>query len=132
MPPTDAPKGSPADWLRRARSDLALAKCLPADEDILLEALCFHAQQAVEKAIKAVLISRSIVFPKTHNIGVLLELLPPEIARDAMLSQAASLTEYAVSARYPGEAEDVTKEELSAAIRLADRALAWAAELAGG
>jgi HEPN domain-containing protein len=51
--------GSPAAWLRYARSDLALAR-VPARGEVLLESLCFHAQQAVEKSLKAVLVGRGI------------------------------------------------------------------------
>ena len=132
MRPNDVPRGSPADWLRHARSDLVLAKSSPADDDVLLETLCFHTQQSVEKAIKAVLIFRSIPFPKTHNIGVLLDLMSPEIPRNAILDEAATLTEYAVSSRYPGEAEDVTREELSRAVEIAERVLTWASEIVPG
>jgi HEPN domain-containing protein len=91
--------------------------------------LCFHAQQSVEKAIKAVLVFSGIAFPKTHNIGVLLELLPLQILREGVLSETAILTDYAVTSRYPGEAEDVTREELSEAISIAERVLAWASEI---
>jgi HEPN domain-containing protein len=42
------------EWINRARSDLALARAKP--EGVYLEDLCFHAQQAAEKAIKALLI----------------------------------------------------------------------------
>jgi HEPN domain-containing protein len=129
MPPTDVPKGSPADWLRHARSDLAVARSAHADQDLLLETLCFHAHQSVEKAVKAVLVFRGVAFPKTHNIGVLLDLLPPGIPRDSILDQASMLTEYAVSSRYPGEAEDVTREELSTALNIAARVVAWASEI---
>jgi len=54
--------GSPSDWLRRARSDLALAKA-PLPSGALYEDLCFHAQQAAEKAIKAVYRTREREFP---------------------------------------------------------------------
>ena len=54
--------GSPEDWLRYARSDLALAQQRQAPE-ILLATLCFHAQQAAEKSIKAVLVQRGMIFP---------------------------------------------------------------------
>lgn len=52
MPRSEDRPGSPDDWLSHARSDLALAEISPP-EDVMLEGLCFHAQQAVEKAIKA-------------------------------------------------------------------------------
>ncbi len=66
--------GSPKDWLRHAFSDLELAHIAP-NKKILLEDLCFHAQQATEKALKAVLVANGIPFPKTHNIRTLLEFL---------------------------------------------------------
>jgi len=52
MPPE---AGSPRDWLRLAKADLAIAR-LELPPDGLLELLCFHAQQAAEKSIKAVLL----------------------------------------------------------------------------
>jgi HEPN domain-containing protein len=56
--------GDAHEWLRRARSNFARAAADPAHPDILLEDLCFDAQQAAEKAIKAVLVHRRIRFPK--------------------------------------------------------------------
>ena len=51
MPPEVYAPGSPADWLRHAYSDLALAGVTPLPQ-VLLEQLCFHAQQAAEKPLK--------------------------------------------------------------------------------
>lgn len=59
--------GTPADWLRHARSDLALSRA--AVEGVLYENLCFHAQQAAEKGVKAVLVAGAITFPRTHNLN---------------------------------------------------------------
>lgn len=42
-------------WLRRAESNLNIAR-LGRQQGILLEDLCFEAQQAAEKALKALLI----------------------------------------------------------------------------
>lgn len=61
------------DWLRYAKSDLALAASKP--DGVLLDTLCFHAQQAAEKSLKAVLILRVGVVPYTHDIGELIEAL---------------------------------------------------------
>src|SRR6266571_2005457 len=60
MPPDTPTPGSPEDWLRHARSDLALAQQRSAPE-ILLTTLCFHTQQAAEKGIKAVLVQQGPV-----------------------------------------------------------------------
>ena len=61
--PERYPPDDPREWLNRARSNLAMAKM--EAEGIYLEDLCFNAQQAAEKAIKAVFIKRQIEFPYT-------------------------------------------------------------------
>jgi HEPN domain-containing protein len=125
--PSDAPTpGSPEDWLRHARSDLALARQRNAP-DILLTTLCFHTQQAVEKGIKAVLVQRGIVFPYTHDLARLITLV-----RDARLpwpeelDAAAALTEYAVGSRYPGPSGEISETEYQQAITVAQGVLDWA------
>lgn len=75
MPPSSDRAGNPGEWLRRARSNLARARQTPPTSEIMLEDLCFDAQQAAEKAIKAVLVARAVDFPKTHSIADLLTLL---------------------------------------------------------
>lgn len=117
--------GSPADWLRYARSDLALAH-IPAEGDVLFETLCFHAQQAAEKSLKAVLVHAGIAIPKIHSIERLIDLLPPSIPRTADLLSSARLTAYATVFRYPAEEEPVTEADYQEAIRLAEAVLAWA------
>jgi hypothetical protein len=62
MSPNLPEPGSPADWLRYARSDLALAR-IERPAEVFLEMLCFHAQQAVEKSLKAVLLWKGGPFP---------------------------------------------------------------------
>ncbi len=104
MPPENPLAGSAADWLRYAYSDLELARMhqLPR---VILEALCFHAQQAAEKAFKAVLISHNISFPRTHNLRMLFDLLPSELDAPLEVQRGVVLTDYAVSSRYPGDLE---------------------------
>jgi len=125
MPPDQDQLGEAAEWLRYAASDLALAR-VPCEAPIMWETLCFHAQQAAEKALKAVLIARAIEFPKTHSIGALLDLLPGELAAPQDVQNAASLTEYAVLSRYPGRPEPATEEEHHEALRLAGAVVGWA------
>lgn len=117
--------GSPMDWLRHAQSDLHLAS-IPPPENVLLEGLCFHAQQAAEKAIKAVLIHYRIEFPRTHNIGTLLDLLPESLSLPQELEETTILTDYAVITRYPGDIEAVEIEEYQQAIFLAQTIVSWA------
>lgn len=51
----------PLEWLRRSLSNLLRAKTRAPG--VYLEDLCFDAQQAAEKAIKALLVSRRVRFP---------------------------------------------------------------------
>ena len=89
MPPESGIPGSPSDWLRRARSDLALVK-MPLPSGALYEDLCFHAQQAAEKAIKSVYRSEGHEFRYTHDLTELLDGLArhgvtvPEAVREAV------------------------------------------------
>ena len=115
----------PREWLNRARSNLALAKkCAP---DVYVEDLCFEAQQAAEKSIKAVMISRGIDFPYVHNLALLLLLLEEsgESFPDAV-RRAARLTPYAVDTRYPGIERLVSEHEYREAIAIAEAVVRWA------
>ncbi len=125
MPPDRASPGSAKDWLRRARSDLVLAG-LPLPDGVLYNDLCFHAQQAVEKCIKAVLVYHGVLLPKTHDIAHLIALLPDRTPPPPNAENAAGLTTYAVMLRYPGDYEDVTKEDYHEAVQLATSVYTWA------
>ena len=108
---------------------MALAK-QPKPKEAFWDDLCFDAQQAAEKSIKAVLVHRQIDFPKTHNIRALLELLDPtgsEIPKE--IWQAIDLTNYAVETRYPGPAEPVTRHEHRQAVALAQKVVKWAGKI---
>lgn len=62
MLPEPHQTGSPEEWLRYARSDLMIAKITPTAA-MMLEGLCFHAQQTAEKALKAILSPMESKFP---------------------------------------------------------------------
>ena len=125
MPPEVYAPGSPADWLRHAYSDLALASTIPLPQ-ILLEQLCFHAQQAAEKALKAILIAYGIPVPRTHNLRTLFDLLPVDVPVSPDIQEAAGLSDYAVASRYPGVSESVEAEEYREAVDLAEAVVYWA------
>lgn len=110
MPPEQPKPGSPRDWMRYAHSDLELSRS-GRQPGVLLEGLCFHTQQAVEKSLKALLVSSDISFPNTHNIRILIDLLPREIDQPSELEISAGLTDYAVMSRYPGNFEPVEEDE---------------------
>lgn len=131
MLPEPHQSGSPEEWLRYARSDLVIAKITPTSE-MMLEGLCFHAQQAAEKALKGMLITFGIEIPRTHSIRRLLDLLPPEIQVPDPVQDAARLTDYAVVARYPGDLEPVEDTEYQEAVQVAEVVLAWAEKTING
>ena len=74
--PHDQVGGSPTEWLRRARSALVLAR--EQAIGVALEDLCFQAQQAAEKALKAVCLHERLDFPFTHDVRYLLRHLTEE------------------------------------------------------
>jgi HEPN domain-containing protein len=128
MPPDASDPGSARRWVRYAEADLALAK-VPLPPRGMHENLCFHAQQAVEKSLKAVLVLARIEVPNTHSIQRLVQLLPPDTPRHESLVPAVRLMAYAVSSRYPGENEPVLEDEYREAVEIAEQVVAWADEL---
>lgn len=126
-PPDRFPPDDPREWLNRARSNLALARSQAPGA--YLEDLCFEAQQAAERAIKSILISRRIDFPYVHDLTRLLSLLEEadEEIPDIVL-KAGELTPYALITRYPGPARPVTREEYEAALEIAEAVVQWASE----
>jgi len=114
-----------AEWMRHAWSDMAVARMVEYDE-IAPEIIAFHAQQAVEKALKALLIQRQVEFSHTHIIGVLIGLCKKSGYKiEENLEEAATLSRYAVASRYPGETDPVTRSEAKLAADLADQVLNW-------
>jgi HEPN domain-containing protein len=118
---------SPQAWLARARSNLRRAILGPQHPEVVLEDLVFDAQQAAEKALKAVCLHRGLAFPKTHSLVLLMDLveatgiaIPPEV------KEADVLTQYAVSTRYPGPDEELNLAEYQIAVDLAMRLVQWA------
>jgi len=122
---------SVTEWMSYARSHLAAARAA-VGPGILWEIPCFHAQQAAEKAIKAVLISLAIKPPRIHDIGQLLDLVGPSLPRPTQVDQSRVLTQYAFVTRYPGGDVPVSKSDYREALRLADAVVAWAEKTIGG
>jgi HEPN domain-containing protein len=119
--------GSPAEWISHAKSDLRLAQIASKDEFVRKEQACFHAQQAAEKGIKAVLLSREIGFPLIHDIEQLLEIAENrgiEIPED--IRAVALLTPYAVESRYPGYWFEITEDDVAEALQCAEHTVEWA------
>lgn len=90
------------------------------------ESFCYLAQQAAEKAMKAVLIHYGIEPPRTHHIEQLIRLLPTSILMPPELRRSVRLTDYAMETRYPSLDTEVTEEEYEEALHLAEAVVGWA------
>jgi HEPN domain-containing protein len=89
--------------------------------------MCFDAQQAAEKAVKAVLVLHEIEFPRTHELGELLALAHQAgepIPDD--LWEASGLSRYATHARYPGGEHRATENDYMDAVAMAEKVVRWA------
>jgi len=99
-----SPSETALGLLRRARDDGYVADRPAQDPAAPDWVIGFHAQQAVEKAIKAVLTNVNVVSPRTHNIAMLLALLQQNGIQtpdqDVFLER---LTPFGVAARYDTE-----------------------------
>ena len=107
-------------WLNRAAADLrAAAHDRTAIPPLSADSL-FHAQQAIEKCLKAFLTEHDRRFRKTHDLIELGRACTniDETLED-LLRKAAPLTEYAWRYRYPGDVDEPTEDEVDEALTLA-------------
>ncbi|MEN8155727.1 MAG: HEPN domain-containing protein [Bacteroidota bacterium] len=99
-------------WIAKANEDLLVVDKLTEFQIIAKSAVCFHCQQAVEKFLKAFLISRGIDIHRTHNIEFLLS----ECAEiDSVFSgiDPKNLSDFGVDVRYPGDLYEPSEDEVS-------------------
>lgn len=116
---------NPGLWMDYAKNDLRMAED-GVKRGYRLESLCFHAQQAAEKALKAVLVQRHIPFPKSHDLERLMGLLPIDLTLSPRLKKTAALTRYSEAGRYPHGFEDVVEEDYRVAVEMAKAVCDWA------
>jgi HEPN domain-containing protein len=93
------------EWLKKARRDfVTMNREFRAEEEPNYEAVCFHAQQCVEKLLKGYLFENGIAFGKTHDLRLLLfQAYQITSGWKQFEKDAARLSEYAVDTRYPGD-----------------------------
>lgn len=111
--------------LTLADRDIVAFEVLRDNPKVHLSVICFHAQQATEKSLKAVLFSRQIEFRRTHNLVELTELLrsfglEPPVSNERL----RRLTPFAVTFRYDDMEVRVITPETATAITMAVRG--WA------
>jgi HEPN domain-containing protein len=107
-------------WMIYGDEDLRLARhALTLLSGCPYRLIAYHAQQCTEKYLKAYLVYHCIDFPYTHNISRLLELCEENSRWPGKIYEAEELTPFAITARYPGEDEKVTKKEALRAMDIA-------------
>lgn len=110
------------EWVTKAENDLKTAvHTLTLGADCPTDTVCFHAQQCVEKYLKALLVFRATPFPKTHDIHALRVLLPSGLRPSLDSKSQGRLTDYATVRRYPGAGPDIPLPEARKAVALARR-----------
>lgn len=111
-----------AEWVAKAEDDLvAMTRLLAEPIGCPAGVVCFCAQQCAEKYLKAVLVAEAIPFPKVHDIGAIISLLPPAVRVSLTAEEQEQLTSYAVVPRYPGVRGTISLTEARRAVRLAKR-----------
>lgn len=111
-----------SEWVAKAENDLTnAAHTLKLRAECPTDTVCFHAQQCVEKYIKAVLVLRGIRFPRTHDVQALIGLLPRDVQVEMLAEEQRRLTAYATALRYPGF-PTASLSEARKAVALARRA----------
>jgi HEPN domain-containing protein len=105
------------EWIELARKDMAAARRLLEGDATLFENACFHMQQAIEKALKGVLLLNEQKPPRTHNLADLFGLCERWLPGLSTYEEACEwLSACAVDARYPGPRIPVTLDMAKAGL----------------
>ena len=116
------------NWLKRAKSNLIRAKIekLP---DVYWEDLCYDAQQACEKSLKALLIFNEIKFRFVHDIGELINTLEKnQVSVPTKIKESVILSGFAVETRYPFPSQPVSEADYIEAVTISEKVYNWVVE----
>ena len=105
------------EWISKAEKDYRVANREFFIEDPVYDAVCFHAQQCIEKYLKALLQENDIFFEKIHDLDVLVEqskILIPELLN--LKENLIELSAFAVEIRYPGIESKKEDAEISISV----------------
>jgi HEPN domain-containing protein len=111
-----------AGWIYKAEGDFDNATNeLKRGRRAPVDTVCFHAQQMVEKYLKAMLVLKNCEVPRTHNVPALLVLLPKAARPPLTKAEQELMSDYAVITRYPGDYEPLTVADAREAVAIAKR-----------
>lgn len=123
MPDADPVHELVLAWLDHASADIRTATVLERDADDLAASIAFHAQQAIEKCLKAVLVASQVDVRRTHQLTFLADRIPAEWDLDLPVDELPRIAQYAAETRYPiddwNQVEPVTADEARAALEVA-------------
>lgn len=114
--------------LRRAEEDLRACRVLAEASDIADSAVGFHAQQAVEKALKAAIVLAEDELPRSHDLEMLAEQAACRAPLPEELAGVKWLTPWGVAMRYDEPTDALDRD---AAVAAAASACQWAKTLIG-
>ena len=117
--PTSDRLADTARWLRHSEEDLITAETFLGHSHVPPRQACWHAQQAAEKALKAVLIFLQIDFRRTSDLNVLRDLLSESWQLKTALPNLGDLNRWGVGARYPDDVQEATETGTSTAVEQA-------------
>jgi HEPN domain-containing protein len=110
------------EWMTKGDNDLKNAvHTLKLGKECPTDTVCFHAQQCVEKYLKAFLVALGRQFHRIHDIESLISLMPKDIRVGLTVEEQRRLTEYATVLRYPGPYESISFSEAKQSVKLAQR-----------
>jgi HEPN domain-containing protein len=108
-------------WLEYARTDYNVALHDTTFHPIPIEIICYHCEQAAEKALKAILAYHNETIPRIHDLYRILELCIVHVSQLSDLSsQAKRLTDFAIVTRYPNDIE-LNEADMKQALEYADQ-----------
>jgi HEPN domain-containing protein len=117
-------------WVRKAEHDLeAVRRIMATEEGCPYDTACFHCQQAIEKYLKALLTLSDIPALRTHDLGKLATMLPPDRQLSIPLTSLAAINPYAVEVRYSDDWREPRRDDALQALEIAQRVRAEARDL---
>jgi HEPN domain-containing protein len=109
-------------WVAKAEEDYDVASNeAKRGADTPCGTVCFHAQQSVEKYLKALLVLRTVEFPKSHDLSVICDLLPADLGIRPERADLSRASRFAVETRYPDQPESFGMADATWAVSFAER-----------
>ena len=115
--------------LKIAGGDLNTAEALLGNKNVRPENICFLAQQAIEKCIKAVLCHKNLSVPQVHDLEALVAAVPDNCPSIPGIEQLGDLTEFATVRRYEEGYQELEPPEMLAVVKTARECIEWAKKI---